>query len=308
MRGLKQNKDMTNLEKQQIATKLAEYCGLYESQNKAANSLKNVSSATISQMLKGKKQLENHEEPGAWRLIKVEMWRNVAAQIGYTKEEWVVAETRDFKLLTKLLRYSQESSKVSFIIGDTGSGKTETIKQFTKEHKEVYTLKCNDFWNRKTFLFELLTAIGVDASGYTMYEMMMKIVKKIKEKDSPLLILDEADKLNDQLLYFFITLYNNLEDHCGIIMIATEFLKKRIEKGIRLGKKGYPEIFSRGGKKFIELKGVGSTDVRAICMANGVTEAKTIREIYEDSDNDLRRVKDKVKAYREFVQKDTNRA
>ncbi len=295
---------MTNQEKQQITTKLAEYCGLYESQNKAANSLKNVSSATISHMLKGSKQLANNEEPEAWRLIKVEMWRNVAAQIGHTNDDWVIAETRDFKLLTKLLVYSKESSKVSFIIGDTGSGKTETLKHFTKENKEVYTLKCNDFWNRKTFLFELLTAIGVDASGYTMYEMMVKIVKRVKEKELPIIILDEADKLNDQLLYFFITLYNNLEDHCSIIMIATEFLKKRIEKGIRLGKKGYPEIYSRGGKKFIQLKGVGSTDVRAICMANGITEAKAVKDIYEDSDNDLRRVKDKVKAYKEFVLKE----
>lgn len=282
---------MTNQEKVQIKEKLTAYCGMYTSQNKAANSLKNVSSATISQMLNNN-----------WNKIKDEMWRNVAAQIGYTNNAWLVAETRDFKLLFKLLSYSKEKSKVSFITGATGSGKSKTIEKFTEENKQVYTLKCNDFWNRKTFLFELLTGIGEDASGYTMYELMNAIVRKLKEQESPLLILDEADKLNDQLLYFFITLYNNLEDHCGIIMIATEFLEKRIKKGIRLGKKGYPEIYSRGGKKFIKLNGVGSTDVRAVCIANGVTEAKAIKEIYGDSDCDLRRVKDKVKAYKEFVQ------
>ena len=295
---------MTNQDKLQIAQKLAEYCAIYDSQNKAANSLKNVSPATISHMLKGSKQLLNGVDAEAWQKIKDEMWRNVAAQIGFSFDDWIVAETRDFKLLNKLLSYSKQKAKVSFIIGDTGSGKTETIKKFTKENKQVYTLKCNDFWNRKTFLFELLTAIGEDASGYTMYEMMVKIVNKIKGQESPLLVLDEADKLNDQLLYFFITLYNNLEDHCGIVMIATQFLEKRIERGIRLGKKGYPEIYSRGGKKFIQLKGVGSEDVRAICKANGVNKATAIKEIYEDSDNDLRRVKDKIKAYKEFVEQE----
>ncbi|WP_297096452.1 ATP-binding protein [uncultured Draconibacterium sp.] len=294
---------MTNQEKFKISEKLAEYCGMYDSQNKAANSLKNVSPATVSHMLKGAKQYgESPETPEAWAKIKAEMWRNVAAQVGCKNDEWVVAETRDFKTLYKLLAYSKENSKVSFITGATGSGKTETIKKFTKENKQVYTLKCNDFWNRKTFLFELLTAIGEDASGYTMYELMGVIVRKLKEQEAPLLVLDEADKLNDQLLYFFITLYNNLEDHCGIIMIATEFLEKRIKKGIRLGKKGYPEIYSRGGKKFIKLNGVGSTDVRAVCVANGITEASRIKEIYEDSDHDLRRVKDKIKAYKKLVQ------
>lgn len=282
---------MENFEKQKVVNKLAAYCERYESQNRAAKSLKGVSAATISNMLAGK-----------WDQIKVDMWRNVAAQIGYSAETWNIAETRDFKLLSQVLKYSQQKSKVSFITGAAGSGKTETIKRFASANKRVYVLHCNDFWNRKTFLGELLTVMGLDASGYTMYEMMGVIVSHIKKQENPIIILDEADKLNDQLLYFFITLYNNLEDHCSIIMIATAFLKKRIERGCRLGKKGYPEIYSRGGKKFIELKGVGSADVRAVCMANGVTEPKAIKEIFEDSDNDLRRVKAKIQAYKEFVQ------
>lgn len=281
---------MINSEKQQIVKHLGRYCDRYESQNKAANSLKGVSAATISQMINGK-----------WDMIKDEMFRNVAAQIGYTAQRWEIAETRDFQLLTQLLQYSKEKSKVSFIIGNAGSGKTETIKQFAAQNKRVHVLKCNDFWNRKTFLSELLSVMGVDAAGYTMYEMMAVIVQNIKQQDAPIIVLDEADKLNDQLLYFFITLYNNLEDYCSIIMIATSYLQKRIQRGIKLGKKGYPEIYSRGGKKFIELKGVGSSDVRKVCIANGITNEKTIKEIFEDCDNDLRRVKAKVEAYKEFV-------
>jgi plasmid maintenance system antidote protein VapI len=281
---------MENFEKQKVVNKLAAYCARFDSQNRAAKSLKGVSAATVSQMVNGK-----------WELIKDEMWRNVAAQIGYTAEKWNIAETRDFKLLTQLLNYSKQKSKVSFITGAAGSGKTETIKHFAAENKRVHVVKCNDFWNRKTFLGELLTVMGLDSSGLTMYEMMSVIIRSIKQQDRPIIILDEADKLSDQLLYFFITLYNNLEDHCSIIMIATSFLQRRMERGIRLGKKGYPEIYSRGGRKFIELKGVGSADVRAVCIANGVTEPKAIKEIFEDSVNDLRRVKAKIEAYKEFV-------
>lgn len=44
---------MTTEQKQQIADQLRAYCGQKGSQNKAANSLNGVSSATISKVLSG---------------------------------------------------------------------------------------------------------------------------------------------------------------------------------------------------------------------------------------------------------------
>lgn len=58
--------------------------------------------------------------------------------------------------------------------------------------------------------------------------MMDDIVDTLKRKDAPLIILDEADKLTDQVLYFFISLYNQLEGHCGIILTATSFLQNAL--------------------------------------------------------------------------------
>lgn len=279
---------MTNSDKQQIASKLGEYCARYESQNKAANSLKGVSSATVSQMLNNN-----------WELIKDEMWKNVATQIGYSSEQWEAVETRDFRILTALLKDARDNSNVFAITGDAGTGKSFTMKAFAAENKRVYLLSCNEYWNRKMFLQELLTAMGRDYSGYTVGEMMYEAVSSLKKQDSPLIVMDEADKLSDQVLYFFITIYNQLEDHCGIVMAATSHLEKRIKRGIKLNKKGYTEIFSRMGRKFIELKGVGSSDVRAICVANGIDSQQAIKEIWEDCEGDLRRVKRKIHAYRQ---------
>lgn len=282
---------MTNLEKQQIAEKLTEYCARYDSQNKAANSLKGVSAATISQML-------NHN----WELIKKEMWRNVATQIGYSTNQWAVVETRDFRILNMLLADARDNSNVFAVTGDAGTGKSFTLRQFSEENKRVYLLSCNEFWNRKMFLQELLAAMGKDYSGYTVGEMMFEVVRGLKMQNSPLIILDEADKLSDQVLYFFITLYNQLEFHCGIMLVATSHLEKRIKRGIKLNKKGYTEIFSRIGRKFIELKGVGSIDVKAICTTNGITENAAIKDIYQDCEGDLRRVKRLIYAYKQSSQ------
>ena len=283
---------MNTQTKQAIKQSLIEYIERFESQNKAANSLQGVSSATISQIVNNN-----------WDLIKDEMWRNIANQIGYDENKWEVVETRDFRMLNSILNDAQEHSNVFAVVGSAGTGKTATLKTYAAHNKKTYLLQCNEYWNRKFFLAELLTRMGRDYSGLTVAEMMHEAVKILKIQEKPLIILDEADKLSDQVLYFFITLYNQLEDNCGILLCATDHLAKRIKRGIKLNKKGYNEIYSRIGRKFIELKGVGSTDVNQICQANGITDKAQIKEIFEDSEFDLRRVKRKVHAIKQINQK-----
>ena len=280
---------MENQEKKQISEALESYCARFESQNKAANSLKGVSAATIPQVLQGN-----------WELIADRMWRNIASQIGYSKQEWAAVETENYKLLTRLLEDAQEFSNVFAICGDAGSGKTFTVRRFAGENRRVYMLQCNEYWNRKMFMQELLTAMGRDCSGYTVGEMMSEVVRGLKREDHPLIVMDEADKLTDQVMYFFITLYNQLEDHCGIVMCATDHLQKRIRRGLKLNKKGYKEIYSRIGRKFVELDGVSSGDIAAICINNGITDRAAIREVIQDSEWDLRRVKRKIHALKQL--------
>lgn len=274
-----------NLDKQGIVDRLREYCGRYESQNKAAASLKGVSAATISQMINGN-----------WDLIKDEMWRNVAAQIGYTAEQWSVVETKNFKELMMMYSDARENSLVLAVTADAGTGKTFAAKYFCETNRRSYLLCCNEYWNRKLFLAELLTVMGRDYSGYTVGEMMHEVVSTLKKQDSPILILDEADKLTDQVLYFFITLYNQLEDECGIVLQATNHLEKRLRRGIKLNKKGYNEIWSRVGRKCVQLSGVSADDIALLCASNGLTDKRSVDRIIDDSESDLRRVKRRIHA------------
>ncbi|MCH4824267.1 ATP-binding protein [Gramella lutea] len=276
---------MTNPNKEQIVLELERYVSRYDSQNQAAKTLKGVSSATVSQMINRN-----------WDLIKDEMFRNVASQIGYNPNRKEIVETRDYKKVTRLLADAQKHHNVFAITGEAGSGKSIALKSYAANHKRAHLLQCNEYWNRKYFLAELLLAMGRDYSGLTVAEMMMEVVRVLKKQDNPLIIMDEADKLSDQVLYFFITIYNQLEDHCGIVLVATDHLDKRIKKGLRLNKKGYKEIYSRIGRKCIELNGVGPSDITQVCAANGVTDRNDIKEIIKDSENDLRRVMRKIHA------------
>lgn len=271
---------MKKTEKQAIAEKLQAYVESKESQNKAAKTLKGVSPATVSQVLNGN-----------WELISEDMWRTIATQIGYDARKWAVVQTEGYNEMYEVLSDAQENALVFAVIGDAGCGKSQAIKVYGERNRNTLVLSCSEYWNRKQFLVELLRSLGVDAAGCTVVDMMADAVHQLKRRDGVLLVLDEADKLSDQILYFFITLYNQLEDHIGIVLCATQHLEKRITKGVRNNRKGYREIYSRIARKFVQMPAVNASDIAAVCMANGITDKKTINEIVDDSDCDLRRVK-----------------
>lgn len=271
---------MKKTEKQAIAEKLQAYVESKESQNKAAKTLKGVSPATVSQVLNGN-----------WELISEDMWRTIATQIGYDARKWAVVQTEGYNEMYEVLSDAQENALVFAVIGDAGCGKSQAIKVYGERNRNTLVLSCSEYWNRKQFLVELLRSLGVDAAGCTVVDMMADAVHQLKRREGVLLVLDEADKLSDQILYFFITLYNQLEDHIGIVLCATQHLEKRITKGVRNNRKGYREIYSRIARKFVQMPVVNASDIAAVCIANGITDKKTINEIVDDSDCDLRRVK-----------------
>ena len=271
---------MKKTEKQAIAEKLQAYVESKESQNKAAKTLKGVSPATVSQVLNGN-----------WELISEDMWRTIATQIGYDARKWAVVQTEGYNEMYEVLSDAQENALVFAVIGDAGCGKSQAIKVYGERNRNTLVLSCSEYWNRKQFLLELLRSLGVDAAGCTVVDMVADAVHQLKRREGVLLVLDEADKLSDQILYFFITLYNQLEDHIGIVLCATQHLEKRIVRGVRNNRKGYREIYSRIARKFVQMPVVNASDIAAVCMANGITDKKTINEIVDDSDCDLRRVK-----------------
>lgn len=273
---------MTETQKKEIQAKLLEYIGQFDSQAKAVVTLNDVSEATVINIKTGK-----------WANVSAEMWRKVGKQVGWhvAGGGWNLVETLDFTTLITYFADAKDYSNVFAITGAAGSGKTFTAEWYASSASNVFHLACAEYWNRKQFLGKLLQKMGVrDAGGLTVSELMDTIVDALLRMDSPLIILDEADKLNDNVLYFFITLYNLLKGRCGLVLMATEYLNTRITRGNRLNKKGYAEILSRIGRRFVKLQGTNREEVTAICQANGMTALVEISEAYNDYEGDLRRV------------------
>lgn len=270
---------MDKVAKKAVAERLGQYSAQKGSNNKAAHVI-GVNPAIVSNMLNGK-----------WDSISEAMWRRVAAQIGYKRKEWITVETSVYKRAMQVLQDAQEESACFAVVAEAGSGKSLALKAYEEQNPETYVLSCSEYWNKKMFLSELLRTMGKASEGMTVGEMMEDVIRELKGKDFPLLVLDEADKLSDNVLYFFITLYNRLEDQCGIVLMATSFLQKRIEKGYRTNRRGYRELYSRVGRKFVKLGETTDNDIAEVCMANGIGDKTRIKRIAQECDGDLRRVR-----------------
>ena len=277
---------ITNEEKEMIRVRLGEYCEMKGSQKRAATSLVGVSPATVTQIVTGK-----------WELINEKMWRSIAAQIGVKQTRWNIVETRNYKALSEIFADAQENALVLAVCGEAGTGKSLTAAHYGAENPNVYVLACSEYWNRKTFLRELLRVMGKNPAGDTVGDMVDDVVMELKRRENPLIILDEADKLSDQVMFFFITFYNKLEDYCGIVLMATDYLEKKVRRGLRLNKKGYKEIYSRIGRRFMAMPGLSATDISDVCRANGVEGLREIETVKKDCEGDLRRVKRKCHAF-----------
>lgn len=292
---------MRNEEKSKIREALRYYVSQYPSQNKAAASLKGVSVATVSNILAGKDAT-----------VSVETWRSIAALLGMTSDEWHVVETTNYVEITTAMADAQEMRNVLWIVGEAGCGKTTAAKKYASQNKNAYYILCSEDLKRGDFIREIARVVGIRAEGFTMSQVWSCILNELVQREQPLIIFDEADKLTENVFSYFVSLYNRLEEHAGIIFLSTDYICKRIRVGLQYERRGYKEFYSRIGRKYYMLESGTTADVAAICRANGVTDESDIRRVLQESateslgysvkggdgvamEYDLRRVKKSVK-------------
>lgn len=279
---------MEQKQKEQIAQRLRSYVAKYRSQNKAVGSLKGTSAGTVSNILNGK-----------WENISEDMWKKIGDQVGtvISEDGWQIVETGAYQEITYALNDAQEYKNVTWVVGEAGCGKTTTARIYSEEHKEVFYLQCSEDLHKGEFVREIARLVGIRTDGYTVRGLWTAILDNLIQMDAPLLIFDEADKLTESVFHYFISLYNKLEDKCGVVFMSTDYIIKRIENGLRWQRPGYKEFYSRIGRKYFELEDTTVNDVYAICTANGLSDRKDIDEVIRDAEScdfDLRRVKKSI--------------
>lgn len=276
-------KGLTTEMKEQVRSALIAYRSNYPTLNRAAESLQGVSSATVSQLCNGK-----------YELISDEMFVRIATQIGFAFDSWNLHEGKTFKEITFTLSDAQAYKNVTWIVGDAGCGKTTAAIEYRRTHRNVFYILCSEDMRRSDFVREIAKQVGAPTDTTNLRDMLENAISMISFLGNPLLVFDEGDKLTDSVFNYFISIYNRLEGHSGIVFLSTDYIKRRMDAGLRYNKKGYKEINSRIGRRFFDVSPTEENDIYAICQANNLTDRADIEEVIKDakrSDNDLRRVK-----------------
>lgn len=282
---------MEESKKTEVRNKLAKYCQRYPSNNMASASLKNISAATISNILNGK-----------WNQISEDMWKRLESQL-IKNEGWQIFSTGAYQDMTLYLGYAQTHSSVMWVAAPAGIGKSTASASYAALHKNVFRLTCAPDMTRGDFVHELAGQVGVRTNGMSLRQAFNEILRHVVTLERPLLVFDEADKLADSVMYYFISIYNALEDRCGIVFLSTAAIKKRITNGVLRDKKGYDEIESRICRRYVDLTPVSAAEIEQICLANNLQDPAAIARVKADVrayGNDLRRVKQSVN--RELLQ------
>lgn len=287
-------KGLTTEQKEQVRSALLAYCDNFPTRNRAAESLQNVSSATVSQLINGK-----------YELISDDMFTRIAVQIGFSFDSWTLHEGKTFREITYAFADAQAYRNVTWVVGDAGCGKTTAAIEYRRTHRNVFYILCSEDMRRSDFVREMAKQVGAPTDTTNLRDMLENAISMIAFLSNPLLIFDEGDKLTDSVFNYFISIYNRLEGHAGIVFLSTDYIKRRIENGLRYNKKGYKEINSRIGRRFYEVSATEQNDIYAICQANSLTDRADIEEVLKDakrSENDLRRVKRCIHARKRMIE------
>ncbi len=273
-------------QKEKTRERLAKYVQRYPSLNMAAASLKDISPASVSNILQKK-----------WNVIGEKMWLRLEAQLA-RNDGWQIYATRAYKDMTLYLRVAQEESRVMWIAAPAGIGKSTAAGSYAALNRNVFRLTCSSDMTKTDFVQELAALVGVRTSGLTVRASFSAILRHLATLQQPLLVFDEADKLPDSVMYYFISIYNALEDRAGIVFLSTNYIRQRIRRGVDKGKKGYDELESRICRSYVDLTPVSASEVEQICLANGLQAREGIARVKTEGGrygNDLRRVKSVVR-------------
>lgn len=272
---------MTHEQKLQVKNALLRYIENFDTQQQAAASLQDVSATVVS-------QIKNNN----WGLLSDRLWQHVARQVGFYCGEWHAADTCASLLLNILFNDAQNYAMAYGVAVSAGLGKTFTAKNYQHNREQVYYMPCNKEHNRRSFMTALMQCAGIDVKG-TMPELVNTFIARMKNKDLPLLILDDAHLLKDRVM-----LTNTLAGAAGIVMMGNDELRQRITSGTQTDKHGYDKIYNTFGRRFITLGKPGPNDVALICKANGIADEQIIAAIANECKDNLRPIAALVERYK----------
>lgn len=203
-------------------------------------------------------RLKNGETEG---LLKDAQFISLGRDLGITPNErkWNMARTDVFTEIEEDVVFCKQFSKARIRVDDCGIGKTYSAKYLSRTLKNCFYVDASQTKTKQLFIRSLAQTIGVPHTGKYI-EVFENIKYYIKMLPQPIIIIDEAGKLNKDAFEEIQSLWNGTEGACGWYMMGANGFKRKIEKGLERDKEGYAEIFSRYSERFTSTVPQGKDD------------------------------------------------
>jgi transcriptional regulator with XRE-family HTH domain len=227
---------------------------------------------------------------GKYGAKETALLQTIASALNYKESDWQLVRTiGNYTKIMQAFNDAKQESMWFAIANKAGSGKTGTLEDiFNQDHTGSVTFIQAEEWSGRQFLMKIIAKTigeGVLKGKYKTLSQLTDIISNYFNEmsfDNPILLIDEADKLKPAAFRTLIPIFNRTEDRLGLIMSGTENLEKELKAGVRLSKKGFDEVESRIGRKYINLHGATQKEVCQICEVNGVTDELAQVQIWNE--------------------------
>ena len=108
--------------------------------------------------------------------------------------------------------------------------------------------------------------------------MINRAAEELNKQESPLVIIDEAGKLNQTMILYLHVLRDKTAGNCGIILAGMPYFKDNMIKFASKEKEGYAE-FLRRINLWHTFVGLQPKEVEEICRLNGIEDSTRIKEL-----------------------------
>lgn len=222
-------------------------------------------------------------------------WIRLARELGVEigdRPQWNTANTKVFQIVTRQLEVCQETSNSALLCDLSDIGKTYAAQYYARTHKNVVYVDCSQVKTKSQLIRFIAKSFGINHTD-KYADVYSDLVYYVRSLVNPLIILDEAGDLQYAAFLEIKALWNAVEGICGFYMIGADGLKAKINRAINNKKVGYTELFSRFGRKYINLVPVDTeehqrfscSDAIAIIKANmpeGADPNKILRKCLGD--------------------------
>lgn len=189
-------------------------------------------------------------------IIKETKWIDLAKQLGIkvqgTTAAWAFARTEVFDYIEQEVSFCQQAAKSLMLVDEPEIGKSVAGEYLAKSLKNCFYIDCSQSKTRTIFIRAIAKELGVGSRG-TYNDLKIGIKRQLRNLFQPVVILDEAGDLDYSAFLELKELWNATSGTCGWYMMGSDGLRTKMERGIRNGKAGFREMFSRYNGKYMSI-------------------------------------------------------